>query len=256
VKLVEELGTIYMAEHFEGDVAKLLNEYENIDIAGARLTPSISKLLNSALAQGKCVYDSENEYRQEIIAENEHRLKFSEKVEELPALKDIGNLINFLKDLNPETYYSVEGETSYYVPLITLIQYHRPEINLVVDSQIRKIIAYVEEIVFMRNFKEVIQTTDVFTIIDNDAVSREVVIAEKDTDKKFTIYGIGTTDWYTLRSQNLILPAYFGKVKIHKSEFKDLWEPVRERAKNDLEKYISFKRRTMKYFLQEENNDI
>lgn len=249
-KLVDKLDTKYLAEHFVSDVVKVIEQEGSIDIAGAKLTPIVSRAIRGAIIEGHKIIDSEDAQRQEILDEAVKRLNLKVEEKELPHLSDISKLPTYLKSLNTECLYTPEGEISYYLPMITLISIYCPEVNIKIDGKAKQLFAYIAEVLYMRNFAEVTSTQTRFSFIDDQSVMREITLS---SEGPVRVAGLGNVTIEQVYESHLILPAYFGKIKIHKSEYKELWEPVKKKALIDLEKYFNFKEQSIKGFLEEVN---
>jgi hypothetical protein len=251
-KLVELLDTVYIAEHFAQDVATILEEHKELDLAGARLTPRISSMLLDSMRSGVVLRNTESIELDTVLQENMARLKLQYQPQSLPMLKRRGEeaILEYLRALEEGVVYKVHGENSLLFPVAVLIQIYRPSIQLDFEHNTSRFFRYITETMYRKNFEKVIQTTDNFILFVGESF-QEVTITEKDMGTEFFVESAGNVDWYKLISTYYILPSYFGAVKVMKDEtLAPLWEPVISKAIADIDSHFLNRKMTIKDFLK------
>ena len=143
-KLVDVFGTKYFAAHWSSHVAAYLHKHPEIDLAGARLTKAVVDQISIAIDKGAYIIDSENKYRDRLLAENRRRKMLTYKAKPLPRIQRYIDLPGYMENLDMSVTYTIDREEHIYIPIAVLLLIYYPEFNIDFNFSYEKLFKYVD----------------------------------------------------------------------------------------------------------------
>lgn len=107
-----------------------------IDLAGCKLTPDVTKIIHRYALQGIVFVDSKDSWRDEILAINRERAGVNtDAFVELPKYEQKQLIKEYIDGLDENVTYKMPvTDSSIYIPLVCMIMIYRPSININISA--------------------------------------------------------------------------------------------------------------------------
>ena len=250
-------NTEYLCAHHAPYIRKKCEELNNevLDVAGMKIVKDAMDSLCDSVHQLGCkVIDTKDKTRNDMLKQvlNRRGLYDMKTAVSLPELQTAGDLITYLKALEIGVRYTLPYGSAidgYYAPLVTLIQLHRPNIEIEVSMQYNTIASYISYYLNRRGAEELLKQDSRFVLV-NQKQSFELDITTKDPKEKFKVPGIGSVNFEDLMEKFYVIPKCYGEEKVLKDDKKhNFWKIIREAVLRDLDSYFDKRKATLKDFL-------
>lgn len=248
--LADIMGTKYLGVQHENKLRNVLDSLNEVDIKGMHFTRVCSEIITQFCMDGVIVRDSEDPDRDAIYQENRRRYLCACDIDEdkyspLPMIEDVSpqGLIDYIKSLEPDKLYTTGSlPTKVYIPLIEIISWYRPTIQLCIGNSYAEVISDVFDILNRGDIMRVVETCHdnrYMVVIQHSCIP--LTITEKTLRGKFNIAGLGDTTWDDILSLHCFLPMYFGEVAGNKQppEIAELYQPVLTSAVRRLQEFVA-----------------
>lgn len=197
-----------------------------IDLADAHFVPDTMRVVMDNVSRGIIIFDSKNVYRDDIINENRRRQRLDYDTVQLPVIKSITDLPNYISELSTDHVYTIPAINRLYIGLVTLVTIFRPEIQFDLDTYYEKVFNYVaNNIILEENIWD-----------EYNYIIGQTFYTQKFKDNQIYVLSEGYIDYDTFRRNYTMLPSCFGKECLSTNKH---WQLVQRVAVEDIKEFLS-----------------
>lgn len=197
----EKLGVVYNCFKTGADI--------EFDLAGTHITSDVTPTILSFSERGIKFVDTENKWRDEILAENRRRFEQRASIQNevlLPPLPMEQPAVEYVQELSKDVIYRVPPQNQEItLPLVVLICIYRPSIQLHLDDVALPLMRYVAKNLTLND----LSNYDEFYMATPEGIS--VVKAGQD----IYVQQLGYVDMEKASTVADFVPTEFGRVRLN-----------------------------------------
>lgn len=258
VKARDYFKTEYLCAHHAFEIEELCEKLGDdvLDMAGMKIVEyAMTKLSMMIKDHNVTVIDSFNERRNDLFKQAKERRGLSQmenvKTKALPRLDQLEDMKSYLASLDKDVLYTIDLTSSderYYCPLVSLISFYRPAIQIETSMVFHTLAAYICSYLYRRPATELLREDKEYTLVLENTTF-DIMIPTDDVDEKFELVGLGKFTFQELVNKYYIIPSKFGRVALAKNDPHEFWKKFQERVWSDMHRYFINGKQSLENFL-------